>query len=91
MQAQKFMSQINTPTPTAPTPPVPSPGKQSVVNPMNRQAIQDFEKAKSAVAMPSDKTEGCKGCDEKAAKNNIKVEKTADRKKESSKTVEKNV
>jgi hypothetical protein len=88
MQAQKFMSQIN-----APTPPVPDASKAPVVNPMNRQAIADFEKAKSAVTPPpvGDGTQGCKGCEEKAAKNNIKVEITEKGKKESLKTVEKNV
>jgi phage terminase large subunit-like protein len=44
MQAQQFMSKM---TNVPPTPPIPE-VKKPVVNPANRQALEDFEKAKDA-------------------------------------------
>ena len=44
MQAQKFMTQMNAPTP--PVPQAPQAPQAPVINPGNRQAMEDFQRAK---------------------------------------------
>jgi hypothetical protein len=73
MQAQKFMTQMNAPTP--PVPQAPQAPKAPVINPNNRQAMEDFQRAKSvdvtknAKIEKTNKEDGKKRTLKKATKN----------------------